>query len=145
MPDRDSPYVIPDVLPGPVVENEEIQETIVVDPKVGDRVVLGTTIQTVTVDPVTGGRRFVSTTIRHRSDDQRFIDPSAELYSCACGKRLLTKHSVKFCAHCQDPVCFEHARVANDGKTIVDVCQRHYWSTFPLYLTLRFGRWLKKI
>lgn len=144
MPD-DNPYVTPNVLPGPVVENEEIQETIAVDPKLGDHHVLSTTTQTVIVDPLTGGRRFIATTNRFRADDQRLINPTDELYSCACGKRRLTKHSVKFCAICQTPVCLEHVRIANDGKTILEVCEKHYRQGIVLRLLLRFGRWLKKI
>jgi len=129
----------------PTVENEEVTTTLVTDPVTGDELVVQTSHAIVTVDPITGGRRFETTNRRIRAEDQRVIDGNEPVFSCACGKRLLTKHSVVFCAHCQLPVCAAHKRIANDGTTSVEVCPQCWRHGLFRRTTKRFIVWLSKI
>jgi hypothetical protein len=67
-----------------------------------------------------GVRRFTTTTQRVQAHG-RIVDPTAALYSCACGKTLLPAESITFCGKCRAPSCFPCIRM-KQGVALCRAC-----------------------
>jgi hypothetical protein len=104
----------------PPTASEETQQTVVLDNDT--TTFLGGTTTTVTVD-ANGVRRFTTTAMRVRASDGRLVDPAEPLYSCRCGKTLLTAHSVTFCTKCRMPVCYPCVRRRVELGVTMDLCR----------------------
>lgn len=130
----------------PVVENEQVQTTEILDAVTGARLVIGATNTSVTID-ASGGRHFAQQQIRVRGTDGRLLNPTEQVYrcTCGCGTDLLSHHSIRFCEFCQAPIVTTHARTWDDGQKNAVVCPPCWNPGHTKRAIKRFLTWLLKI
>jgi hypothetical protein len=121
-------------------ENRERTQVFIIDAS-GALIPLGTTESEITLD-CEGRRTFSERTFYIAAHGRVLTEPSrVPLFSCACGKTLLTEASVFVC-QCGLPVCRAHAHripeVAADA-VLCDAC----WQAARRTITWqRFRTWL---
>lgn len=122
-------------------ENRERTQVFIIDSS-GALIPLGTSDSEITLD-VDGHRTFSERTFYIAAHGRVLIEPSkTPLFSCACGKTLLTEAAVFVC-QCGLPVCRAHAHpvpeVAADA-VLCNACwqaakRRIKWQRFQTWLT----------
>lgn len=126
-----------------LTENRERKQSFVIDPN-GAVLLLGTTESEITLDDA--GRRTSSERTFYIAPHGRVLtNPSqTPLYSCACGKTLLTEEGIFFCA-CGLPVCREHAHPIPELSPDAVLCDACWQPARRRIAWRRFLTWLKTL
>jgi len=121
-------------------ENRERTQVFVVDPS-GVLIPLGTTESEIALD-VEGRRTFSERTFYIAAHGRVLTDPSRmPLFSCTCGKTLLTEAAVFVC-QCGLPVCRAHAHPVPEVAANAVLCDECWQAERRKIKWLRFRTWL---
>jgi hypothetical protein len=121
-------------------ENRERTQVFIIDAS-GALISLGTTESGITLD-CEGRRTFSERTFYIAAHGRVLTEPSrVPLFSCACGKTLLTEASVFVC-QCGLPVCRAHAHPVPEVAADAVLCDACWQAARRTIKWQRFRTWL---
>lgn len=141
----DNPYDAPGE--GRVVESASSTTQEILDATTGEQGPISGASTIVQADLGSGARVFIERHVRVRSLDGRLLDPAEQVYRCLCGCKAhpISRHAVRFCEFCQNPILHQHAKTWDDGLSAAIVCPPCWHPGRYQRALLRFLRWLTRL